>query len=576
MDRGGSLRGFRGTSLAPILSRNFVAPYGSKSRSLSPGYSVVPSSKRELIGCAARKTDTEPKPRVIPVQLIETYKHGGIHAVSALYQLCQALQFQLQLKETVTPANVQGLYFAFCAVIDGMEYRTGVGHTKKEARSQAAQLALGDLLPTLEPPLDGPQSPAVDEAGTGDPVSYALPACPPPLPEIEMSFSLQNVQPRMKFYARNPVDERIPEAVRQRFEKLMENYPQFFSCGSSLAAFVVQSCSGFEVVAIGTGDFNTKETVTADGRLLHDAHAVVTARRSLLRYLYRQLLMFFCKNGILREESIFKQDETTKLVNLKDNTSVHLYLNQLPKGAAQIPSHLRLNPHSISAWEVNNQIGLHVTIEGKVFSVFSSTMEQTSPRVVSMSASDKLTQWQVLGVQGALLSHFIEPIYVDSILIGDATCSSVRGLEIAVNQRVDGITGKLPTYYCVNRARVGLVPAIWPEGLVGYRALSVNWTQGDTSLEVVDGLEGRASEDSPFKSGPALASRLCKAAMLSRFNLVVKEAQRADLCATVSYRDAKMMSKSYQEAKNVLKSYLSQKSYGSWVVKSPISDSFSI
>lgn len=50
--------------------------------------------------------------------------------------------------------------------------------------------------------------------------------------------------------------------------------------------------------------------------------------------------MFFCKNGILREESIFKQDETTKLLNLKDNISVHLYLNQLPKGAAQIPSHL--------------------------------------------------------------------------------------------------------------------------------------------------------------------------------------------------------------------------------------------
>lgn len=45
---------------------------------------------------------------------------------------------------------------------------------------------------------------------------------------------------------------------------------------------------------------------------------------------------------------------------------------------------------------------------------------------------------------------------------------------------------------------------------------------------------------SPFKSGSALASRLCKAAMLHRFRLVAKEAQRQDLLATSSYREAKV------------------------------------
>lgn len=45
---------------------------------------------------------------------------------------------------------------------------------------------------------------------------------------------------------------------------------------------------------------------------------------------------------------------------------------------------------------------------------------------------------------------------------------------------------------------------------------------------------------SPFKSGPALASRLCKGAMLSRFNFVAKEAHREDLLAAVSYREAKV------------------------------------
>lgn len=42
------------------------------------------------------------------------------------------------------------LRFAFCAVIDGIRYKTGIGITKQEARHKAAELALQELLPTLE------------------------------------------------------------------------------------------------------------------------------------------------------------------------------------------------------------------------------------------------------------------------------------------------------------------------------------------------------------------------------------------------------------------------------------------
>lgn len=50
----------------------------------------------------------------------------------------------------VFSGNIPGLYFAFCVVIDGVEYKTGMGITKKEARLKAAELAVQDLLPTLE------------------------------------------------------------------------------------------------------------------------------------------------------------------------------------------------------------------------------------------------------------------------------------------------------------------------------------------------------------------------------------------------------------------------------------------
>lgn len=46
--------------------------------------------------------------------------------------------------------NVPYLRFAFCAVIDGIQYKTGIGTTKKQARHSAAELALQEFLPTLE------------------------------------------------------------------------------------------------------------------------------------------------------------------------------------------------------------------------------------------------------------------------------------------------------------------------------------------------------------------------------------------------------------------------------------------
>lgn len=64
----------------------------------------------------------------------------------------------------------------------------------------------------------------------------------------------------------------------------------------------------------------------------------------------------------------------------------------------------------------------------KVFSVFSSPFDHCASKLVSMSTTDKITQWQVLGYQGALLSHFIEPIYVQSILIGKWTSQVIAGI----------------------------------------------------------------------------------------------------------------------------------------------------
>ncbi|XP_028271598.1 adenosine deaminase domain-containing protein 1 [Parambassis ranga] len=554
-------RGIRGASFSQVLVRNTTLALGP-----SPAYDPPPASTGTSEHAERKRTfgpGSTDKPKFLPSMLIDKYNNGEIHPVTMVYQLAQNLQFNLEMKETVTTGNLPGLYFAFCVVIDGVQYKTGMGITKKEARLKAATLALEDLLPTLGSQTFGPPE---------------TPDVPPLLP-IKEEPSTCSMQPSRAIYERktSTTNLQVAHAVKNQLTKLMNNHPEFAGCASTTAAFIVQTSSSYEVVALGTGDFSTRESPSANGRLLHDSHAVVMARRSLMRFLYRHLLLFFNENANLNEKSIFQQSSSSDLLSLKSGITLYLYVNQLPKGAAHIPSKLRLNPLSISAWHANNEISLHVSVEGKVFSVFSPALDQSAAKVVSMSTTDKITQWQVLGYQGALLSHFMEPIYVQSILIGDAGSQEIRGMEISVSERVEGITSQLPMFYCMMRPHISLVPSV-ATTCTGSSQLTycLNWSEGDSSPEVVDGLEGKTIEESPFKTGSALASRLCKAAMLHRFKLVAKDAQRQDLLATSSYREAKRMAKPYQEAKSMLRAYLLRQGFGSWLDKFAVSDNFSM
>lgn len=69
-------------------------------------------------------------------------------------------------------------------------------------------------------------------------------------------------------------------------------------------------------------------------------------------------------------------------------------------------------------------------------------------------------------------------------------------MEISVSQRVEGITPQLPMFYCMMRPHISLVPSVATDGADSREpTYGINWSEGDSSVEVVDGLEGKTIEE---------------------------------------------------------------------------------
>ncbi|NXG02803.1 DSRAD deaminase, partial [Sakesphorus luctuosus] len=523
----------------------------------------------------------------------ELIKYLNVNPISGLLEYARSNGFAAEFKLIDQSGPPHEPKFVYQAKVGGRWFPAVTAHSKKQGRQEAADAALRVLIGESEK-MERMEGMNIAE------VNLLLPKVNPSvLLASALGLNYHQILPQateMCSCGRLPVSgstlhDQMAMLSHQRFNSLTARIQHSLLGRKILAAIVMRRGNkGLGVVvSIGTGNRCVKgEELSLKGETVNDCHAEIISRRGFVRFLYSELMKYDPSNPSSAEESIF-EPAGGKRLRIKSSVTFHLYVSTAPCGDGALfdkscsdQASMVGQPQHQPLFENPKQGKLRTKVENGegTIPVESSDIVPTwdgiqhGERLRTMSCSDKILRWNILGLQGALLSHFLEPVYLSSVTLGYLYSQGHLTRAICCRVARDGNTLKetLQAPYHINHPEVGRVSVYDSARQTGKtKESSVNWCFADEGeVEVLDGTKGKVD-------GPKLeVSRVSKRKMFTLFQQLCAKNNRKDLLSLSVYSDAKEAATAYQAAKQWLFSTLEELGYGSWIRKPQEEDNFSV